>query len=166
MTHRIRPLDALADREAVADLFRRSADYVELERGEGPTDALADEFFADAVPGAAPEDQLKLGLFAGGGRLLGLADMGFGYPEAGDAYLGLLQLDAAARGQGLGARFLRHLEAEARARGALRLFITVLHANPRGRAFWEREGFTVETETRMVTLGAKTQAATRMVKPL
>ncbi|MDH3264497.1 MAG: GNAT family N-acetyltransferase [Paracoccaceae bacterium] len=166
MTAAIRPLCPGADRAAVADLFRRSADYVRLERDEEPDDALADEFFADAVPGGRPQAQVKLGLFDAEGRLLGLADMGLGYPEPAGAFLGLLQLAAEARGQGLGRAFLRHLAAEARARGARRLFIAVLHANPRGRAFWEREGFAVETETRMVTLGTKTQPANRMVKPL
>jgi GNAT superfamily N-acetyltransferase len=166
MSVAIRQLHPETDRAAVADLFRRSADYVRLERDADPDEAVVAEFFADAVPGATAAEQLKLGLFGEGGALLGLADMGFGYPEAGDAYLGLLQFAGEARGRGLGAAFLRHLEAAARARGARRLFIAVLHANPRGRAFWEREGFAVETAERQVTLGAKTQGAARMVKPL
>lgn len=165
MTVAIRPLDAASDRAAVLDLFRRSADYVRLERDEEPGEAVVEEFFTDAVPGSHAAAQLKLGLWSEG-RLLGLADLGFGYPEAADAYLGLLQIDAAERGRGLGRLLLRHVEAAARAAGARRLFIAVLHANPRGRAFWAREGFAVETETRTVTLGAKTQAAARMVKPL
>ncbi len=161
----VRPLDPIADREAVADLFRRSADYVLLERGEPPGEEVVNEFFTDAVPGSSAAAQLKLGM-AENGPLIGLADMGFGYPAAGDAYIGLLQFDAAARGRGLGARFLRHLEAAARAAGARRMFVAVLDANPRGRAFWQREGFTVETEAVPVTLGRRTQGASRLVKPL
>ncbi len=90
MTPVIRLLDLVRDRAAVDDLFRRSADYVHLERGQGPTPALTDEFFTDTVPGGSLSDALKLGLFMGT-DLQGIADVGFGYPETGDAYLGLMQ---------------------------------------------------------------------------
>lgn len=165
MTPAIRTLDPGHDRTAVGDLFRRSADYVRLERGQEPTQALTDEFFAGTVPGGSLSGALKLGLFAGT-DLQGIADVGFGYPEPGDAYLGLIQVAADARGQGLGAAFLRNIEDRARARGAPRLYIAVLHANPRGRAFWDREGFTLALAGRPVTLGLRSHLADRMVKPL
>ncbi len=67
-----------------------------------------------------------------------MAEMAFGYPEAGDAYIGLMLLATEARGQGLGTMFLDHLTDLARARGARRQLLAVLDANPRGRRFWER----------------------------
>jgi GNAT superfamily N-acetyltransferase len=168
MTPLIRRLDPAADRDAVTDLFRRSADYVRLERGEDPGAALADEFFADAVPGATAADTIKLGLCdaADPTRMLGVVDLGFGYPEPGDAYLGLLLLDAAARGDGLGRFVLRHVEDLARTRGAPRLYIAVLHENPRGRAFWLREGFRIAVDDRPVHIGQKDHLATRMVRDI
>ncbi|MFN0113636.1 MAG: GNAT family N-acetyltransferase [Paracoccaceae bacterium] len=168
MTHRVRLLDPARDREAVSDLYRRSADYVGLERDEPPGPALTDEFFTDALPGADLTAMRKLGMedVETPGALLAIVDMGFGYPEPGDAYLGLLQVAEAARGQGLGALFLREAERIAQEAGAARLYIAVLHANPRGRAFWEREGFRVALDNRPVTLGKKSHLATRMVKDL
>ncbi len=165
MTPLIRPLDPVADRNAVDDLFHRSADYVRLERGQDPTPALSDEFFTDTVPGGSLADALKLGLFAGP-VLQGIADTGFGFPEPRDAYLGLMQFASDARGRGLGQILLTHIENVARARAAPRLFIAVLHANPRGRAFWERHGFTLALADRSVTLGLRTHLADRMVKQL
>jgi GNAT superfamily N-acetyltransferase len=161
----IRPLDPVTGRAAVDDLFRRSADYVRLERGQQPTPALTDEFFTDTVPGGNLAEALKLGLLTGP-LLQGIADTGFGFPEPGDAFLGLMQFATDARGQGLGAAFLRDIEDRARGRGAPRLYIAVLHANPRGRAFWERQGFTLALADRPVTLGLRSHIADRMVKPL
>jgi len=46
-----------------------------------------------------------------------------------------------AQGAGHGRTFLAHAETLARKRHAPRLYLAVLDANPRGRAFWEREGF-------------------------
>jgi GNAT superfamily N-acetyltransferase len=165
MMHLIRALDPVADRTVVENLFLRSADYVRLERGQDPTPDLTDEFFTDTVPGESLSDALKLGLFVGH-ALQGIADVGFGFPEGGDAYLGLLQFATDARGRGLGSAFLREIEDRARARRAPRLYVAVLHANPRGRAFWERNGFTLALPDRTVTLGQHTQLADRMVKPL
>jgi GNAT superfamily N-acetyltransferase len=161
----IRPLDPLNDRAAVEGLFSRSADYVRLERGQDPTPALTDEFFTDTVPGGSVADALKLGLFTGP-VLQGIADVSFGFPEPGDAFLGLMQFASDARGQGHGATFLRDIEGRVRARDAPRLFIAVLHANPRGRAFWDRQGFTLALADRPVTLGSRSHLADRMVKPL
>mgnify|MGYP003547309992 FL=1 len=165
MTPVIRPLDPVHDRDAVDDLFRRSADYVRLERGQEPTPALAVEVFTDTVPGGILSEALKLGLFTGT-LLQGIADVGFGYPAPGDAYLGLMLFATGARGRGHGATFLHVIEDRARARGAPRLYVAVLHANPRGRAFWEREGFTLAVADRPVTLGLRSHLADRMVKPL
>jgi GNAT superfamily N-acetyltransferase len=65
----------------------------------------------------------------------------YGFPEPGDAYLGLMILGPWAQGAGHGKAFLAHAETLARKRHAPRLFLAVLDVNPRGRAFWEREGF-------------------------
>jgi ribosomal protein S18 acetylase RimI-like enzyme len=166
VTPAIRRLDPASDRAAVADLFRRSADYVRLERGQNPTPALVEAFFTDTLPGVPISAMLKLGMEDGSGRdrLLAVADIGFGYPGPQDAYLGLLQLDEGCRGQGFGAIFLRELERIAQTGGARRLFLAVLLHNPRARKFWDREGFRVALEGQSVVLGQKTHLATRMVK--
>lgn len=155
-----------ADLGSVAALFAAAADYTRLERGE-TTDpvALAEEFFADAPPGIDPASSLRLGVFAGA-RLVGKADVAFGYPGAQDAYIGLMIFDPLARGAGLGAGLLREIESRARAQGATRLLIAALEANEKGRAFWQREGFLPEQVFPDREYGAARHTVHRMVKPL
>ncbi len=162
----IRPLDPIKDRALVDALFRAAADYIRVERGTDPDAGVTDEFFTDAPPGCDPATSYRAGLFCADGGLTGLADLAFGFPAPGDAFLGLMVLAKAARGQGAGSRFLAHLERTARDRGARHLYLAVLDANPRGRAFWERAGFRVTHPNRTVTLGGKVQLAHRMGKDL
>lgn len=155
-----------ADLPAVTALFAAAADYTLLEQGQ-PADpaAQAAEFFGDAPPGIDPATSLRLGLFDGA-RLLGKADVAFGYPEPADAYIGLMIFDPAARGAGHGARLLHEIEARARARGATRLLIAALEANEKGRAFWTREGFALQQLFPDRAYGAARHTVYRMTKPL
>ncbi len=161
----IRTLDPRQDAEALLGLYRRAADYLDLESGRVPEASLVDEFFQDAPPGSDPSRSLKLGLWENG-ELQGAADLAFDYPEPLDAYLGLMLLARDARGRGLGRRFLAHVEEAARARGATRLLLAVLDANPRGRAFWEGQGFGRPKAFPPVALGSRTHVRIRLEKPL
>lgn len=161
----IRPLSATADRALVDAFFIRIADYIRVERGTDPDAAVTEEFFTDAPPGCDPARSHRLGLFDAG-HLMALAEMAPGFPEPDAAYLGFLAVATQARGKGHGQTLLRHVETLARHGGARHLYLAVLEANPRGRAFWEREGFTLALAGRTVTLGGKTQVAHRLVKAL
>lgn len=161
----IRILDGVADAEAVLGLYRSASDYVALESGREVGTALVEDFFSDAPPGGDPATSCKLGLLENG-RLLGLADLAFGYPEAGDAYLGLMLLGAEARGRGVGRMFLRHIEATAHLRDAKRLFLAVLEGNPRARSFWEREGFGSPKLFPPARIGERTHRLIRLEKSL
>ncbi len=136
----IRTLDPRSDRQIVTALMAEAADYFRLWLGRAATEAEVEDFFTAGPPNIDPATACRLGLFSGG-RLSGLAEVTFGFPEAYDAYLGLMILSPHARGQGHGRRFLAHVEGIAQARNAPTLFLAVLGANSRGRAFWEREGF-------------------------
>ena len=160
----IRPLHPQTDRARVDAFFLASAEYIRLERGEDPSPLVTEEYFTDTPPGGDAAASLRLGLFSP--ELIALAEMGFGYPTAQDAYLGLMMVDPQARGTGAGTQLLRHLEQAARDRGMLWMYLAVLDANPRGRAFWQREGFSVTDANGPVTLGPKTQMAHRMGKML
>jgi GNAT superfamily N-acetyltransferase len=160
-----RSLDPAIDRAVVRDLYERCADYVMLEQGGLPDEAMVVDFFFDHPPGTDLSQSFKLGLFAGA-VLVGIADMAFGYPEPQDAYIGLLLLDPAWRGQGKGSGFVAHLADSARTRGATRLLIAVLDDNRRGRAFWEREDFQLEKTFPPVDIGARTHVRHRMTHTL
>ncbi len=161
----IRPLDAARDRAAVMDLCRRAADYVALESGSGPNDGTLSDFFEGAPPGRDPAASVRVGLYRGG-RLTGIAEMAFGWPEPRDAYVGLMLFDARARGQGLGRILLGHLEETARARGAERMLVAVIEANPRGLAFWMREGFEVEAVFPPGLIEGRMHVHRRLVRPI
>ncbi|MCC6304774.1 MAG: GNAT family N-acetyltransferase [Rhodobacteraceae bacterium] len=161
----IRPLDPAADGRAVAALFAAAADFVALIEGRPPSAATLADFWQGAPPGGDPAAGLRLGLFEGG-ALAGVAELAFGFPGAGDAYLGLMLLAPAARGRGLGRRLLGRVEAEARARGAGRLLLAVARANPRARAFWEREGFARVRTLPPRRVGARAHVLDRMARPI
>jgi len=139
MSH-IRSLDPEADLTAVAAFYEEAGDYWHLADRKPPDQQKARDFFTDAPPGCDPARSQRLGLFIDG-RLCGVAELSFGFPEPDDAYLGLMLLAPRLRGQGYGHRLTAEIVARARAAGSPRLFLAVLDANPRGRAFWEREGF-------------------------
>ncbi|MCA3441343.1 MAG: GNAT family N-acetyltransferase [Rhodobacter sp.] len=161
----IRELDPVADAAAVRHLFDRATDYLDLETGEGPSDATVADFFAPAPFATGPADALKLGLFSGG-RLDAIADLAFGFPEPQDAFIGLLLIAADQRGHGLGHLFVDHIADVARARRAPCLFVAVLEANPRARAFWEREGFVPVLTLPPAQMGQRVHLRHRMERRL
>jgi GNAT superfamily N-acetyltransferase len=163
---RIRKLSATGDTLAVRDLYHRAADYVLLETGLPPNDETVEEFFADCPPNSDLAASHKLGAFLADDELVAIADLAFGYPEPTDAYIGLMLIDPKHRGKGLGGILVEHLTAAARANNAGRMLIAVLDGNPRGRAFWEREGFRLERTFPPVTIGGKSHIRHRMHKPL
>lgn len=159
-------LSSEIDTLEVLDLCRRAGDYFLMESGASPDQSTVTAFFEDRPPGCAPEDSQKLGNRDADGRIWGIADLAFGYPEAADAYIGLLLVDPARRGAGLGARMLRALESLARERGASRMLVAVLDVNHRGRAFWEREGFTFDRSFEPRPFGARLHPVNRYTKCL
>lgn len=124
----------------VAQFYREAPDYWLLAEGRLDPRAQASDFFTDAPPGCDPAQSDRLGLFLDH-RLSGVAELSYGFPEQQDAYLGLMVLGPWAQGAGRGRAFLAHAETLARSRNARHLYLAVLDANPRGRAFWLREGF-------------------------
>jgi GNAT superfamily N-acetyltransferase len=137
----IRDLHPDTDLAAVAAFLDEAADYWLLADGAPPGPQAARDFFTDCPPDCDPAASHRLGLFVEG-RLSGLAELSFGFPNPGDAYLGLMILAPRIRNRGHGPTFLAEVETRARAAGAPALYLGVLEANPKGRAFWTRHGFT------------------------
>lgn len=147
----------------VAQFYREAPDYWLLAEGRCDPAAQAQDFFTDAPPNCDPSHSDRLGLFLNQ-RLSGVAEVSYGFPEPGDAYLGLMILGPWAQGSGNGKAFLAHAETLARKRHAPRLYLAVLDVNPRGRAFWEREGFKGTGLTRKDAITG--HVIERLVKPL
>lgn len=147
----------------VAQFYREAPDYWLLAEGRCDPAAQAQDFFTDAPPNCDPATSDRLGLFLNQ-RLSGVAEVSYGFPKPGDAYLGLMILGPWAQGAGHGKAFLAHVETLARKRHAPRLYLAVLDVNPRGRAFWEREGFTGTGLTRKDAITG--HLIERLMKPL
>lgn len=136
----IRALSPINDLDRVTRFYADAPDYWELAEGIAPGPTKAMEFFTDTPPGCDPDASHRPGLFQEE-QLCGIGELSFGFPAAGDAYLGFMMLGPWARGAGLGREFLEHMESVARENHATNLFLAVLESNPRGHAFWTREGF-------------------------
>ena len=137
----IRTLNPAYDLPSLRVFYGEAQDYWLLADRCPPDAAKAAAFFTDTPPGCDPAASHRLGLFPENARMGGVAVLSFGFPAIGDAYIDLMLLAPHLRGQGHGAYSLRALESRARANGARALYLAVLAANPRGWAFWAREGF-------------------------
>ncbi|WP_166416754.1 GNAT family N-acetyltransferase [Cochlodiniinecator piscidefendens] len=136
----IRRLDKDADFESVVDLNRRGADYWELVGDLSSNRDKAEAVFNEVPPNCCVANAHQWGLFLND-QLLGISVLHFGFPEDGDAYLGLLLLDSKSRDQGYGRQLLKCAETDARARLAEKLYLAVAGVNTKGWAFWQSEGF-------------------------
>lgn len=142
----VRPLRAqdLPDLQA---MIERSADYTWLLTGGPPGPSGAEKLFNDRPPEASPQDKILLGVRAENNKLVGVLDAVRNYPQAGSWFLGLLLIEPAHRGRGLGRRVYRGFEALAAGHGVAAIFLGVVAENHAGLRFWESLGFT-EVERR------------------
>lgn len=131
-----------ADGPRVLDLFQRAGDYARLESGKAPDLRYLRETF-DGPPTLARDDRFVLALERDK-VLYGTAGYIRNFYDPGEWYMGLLLLDPATRGQGHGGRLAQAVIDHARREGGTRIRIAVLDANPRARAFWERQGYALE----------------------
>jgi GNAT superfamily N-acetyltransferase len=161
----MRHLTAERDLETVIRFYEDTQDYWLLAEGKAPDAGKAAAFFTDGPPGCDPSEAFHLGLFLDG-TLSGLAELSFGFPGPGDAYLGLMLLAPSARGARHGQLLLAEVERQARKAGSPSLYLAVLDANPRGRAFWEREGFRDTGTSRTDNSHGLNHIVRRMVKEL
>lgn len=137
----LRELDPDKDVEAVASLYNEIEEYVVFETGGPPTEATITEFF-EGRPSSVPISQkLLLAIQTAENRDIGLVEIIRGYPESSDWYIGFFVLAPQYRTAGMGKTALDLVIASAAAEGAKRILLCVLEGNPRGRSFWEREGF-------------------------
>ena len=129
-----------AELDAVQALMERSREYYLLATGAGPKPTAARDVW-NALPPDMPRDaKLTLGVWGETG-LDGIVDVVRGWPRAGAWLIGLLLLDPAARGRGVGARVVAAVDAAAAEAGAGTLRVAVVHANAPALAFWQRLGF-------------------------
>lgn len=162
----IRPLHAVSDSAAVTSFFIRAADYVQLESGQPPSTAHTTEFFTEAPPGIDPATSQHFGLYLTDGHMAAIATVAYGFPNDGDAYIGLLLIDPDHRGKRLGQQMLDHLCGAAKTHHASRILIAVLEENTKGHRFWSKMGFREEMRSQPKQIGLKTHVQIRMARAL
>lgn len=129
------------DLPALQRLFEEAADYFEATTGTPPAADEAERAFVGGPPTKSVNDKRTVGVFAGDGRLVGVLDAIPDFPTDGTCTIGLLLLDPAVRGAGLGGATLAAFEAWMAGLGATRFRTAVAARLERGLRFLERAGY-------------------------
>jgi RimJ/RimL family protein N-acetyltransferase len=109
--------------------------------GLPPGPSMAQDLAHALPPSKGYEDKFLLGIFARPEELSGVLDVIRDYPTQGEWWLGVLMLEPARRGQGLGEGVCRAVEQWAKEAGARSLRLVVSAQNRRAHQFWQRLGF-------------------------
>jgi ribosomal protein S18 acetylase RimI-like enzyme len=144
--------EVAGDREELAALQRvaeSDEDYFLRVTGHPPGPADAQSTLMFVPEGRSPDDKAPFGVWADD-ELVGLLDLLLRYPDDETIYIGLLLIDRAHQGQGVGTAAIRALERDLLPRWpwARRLRLSVVRANDQTLGFWRRLGFTETGEVR------------------
>lgn len=107
----IRAVDALEDLGAIEALCAEAVDFWVMTDRKPSDRAKAAAFFTDCLPGCDPALSQRLGFFQQD-RLVGVAELAFGFPNPEDACFELRLLFPSARMCGFGRESFAHLESQ------------------------------------------------------
>jgi ribosomal protein S18 acetylase RimI-like enzyme len=134
-----------ADLPRLLQLCQSCAAFYELVEGQPPSDETAAEILGPLEARYARGTKHVWGVEKEG-ALIAVAELLEGYPSTHDWYIGLLLVAPAHRRQGVGAQLCAALVRWMSERGASVVRLVVHLQNAGARAFWGRQGFTVERE--------------------
>jgi GNAT superfamily N-acetyltransferase len=153
-TRRLEPPDL----PALQRLFEQAPDYFVATTGTPPATDEAERAFVGGPPTRSVNDKHSIGVFADEKRLVGVLDAIPDFPTDGTCTIGLLLLDPAVRGAGLGAATLAAFEEWMAAHGTTCFRTAVAARLERGLRFLEREGY--REVSRLEGYGAAAHGAT------
>ncbi len=145
-------------------LIERSVDYFLLVEGRAPGPDAAQALQTERPPGWDLKNNFLIGIWDQGQSLVGVLEGMRDYPEHGIFWIGLLLIDPALRGQGLGRRICKGFEEWSRSHEVGRIRLGVIEENARALQFWQRQGFEEISRSEPVHLGNKTHVIVRMQK--
>ncbi|MHA3065403.1 N-acetyltransferase family protein [Lacticaseibacillus saniviri] len=122
---------------AALSVYQANSNYFALT-DEQPTLATVQADLAAGPPQFDPANK-HFQLITQDGRVIGVIDLLFGYPEASSVYIGLLLI--AVHNQGHGRRILAQLSQSWRQAGFTTINLAVLQNNPKAQRFWRAQGF-------------------------
>jgi len=129
-----------ADIPQIQRLFERCTEFFQLVNGAPPGPEDGEKELNAIAPGRTIDDVFCFGVFDGD-RLLAFAGLSRDFPKPSEWWLGLLLIDPAERGRGLGARIHQELVDWIAAQSGTMLWIAVQTQNVDGERFWRRIGF-------------------------
>lgn len=147
-------------------LFERARDYFELVTGRPPERDEAQRAFVAGPPSKSVSDKRVVGVFSSGGGLVGVLDSITDWPEAGVWTIGMLLLDPAVRGRGLGTAVLAAFASWAGSEGARTLRTAAPAQHDRGLRFLERAGFSRVSRVENYDAGGARPTILFLEKPL
>ena len=126
---------------ALQRLMERSAEFFVLVDGAPPAANAAEEEIASRAPGKTAADETFCLAEFDGDRLIAFANVIPDYPKPLEWWLGLLLIDPAERGRGLGAELHREIVSLIVEHGGTTLWLGVQAQNEAGERFWRRIGY-------------------------
>lgn len=151
------------DAPLVQGLYDACADYFLASEGTAaPADSALSGFF-DVPLGVGLHQKRIFGVPAGDGSLVAMCESLCGYPEAAVWYIGLLLVHPAARGAGVGARFVRELFALALDAGCDEVRLCVFDFDAGALCFWQKQGFVFGRVAASAVFGGVVRARTELV---
>lgn len=129
------------DLRSLQALFERATDYFEVATGQPPAADEAARAYVAGPPSKQVTDKRTIGIFTGNDALVGVLDALTDWPDAGTWTMGMLLLDPAHRGKGLGRASLTAYEAWAHSQGATRFHTAIVAHHEPGIRFITLAGY-------------------------
>lgn len=144
----LEPVDQSARPEEFLPLFNSNPEFIEASEsftGKRAFDLTDVEMYLWTEINRENSRCLALRLRATG-ELVGTAALLAPHPDGPFPWIGLLLINSAWQGQGLGAEAATAIETQLASENWSEVRLGVMLANPRARRFWERQGYTVYGE--------------------
>ncbi len=157
-----------ADIGALQNFYEANPEYNLIVAGQPPHATLAYEDFYELPPAEFPfTKKTMIGLVDQSGALLGVADIVSDLFAAHVWHIGFFMVATKHYGSGLAAKFYHALETWMAGQGARWLRLGVVADNPRGKSFWQRNGYQkVRTRESFYQNAGRTHTLDVLVKPL
>ncbi len=141
--------------------------YSELVTGHPPGAAEAQSLFTALPPGMTCDSKYLYGFMTDVPELVGCADVIRGWPTPSTALIGLLLVDEAHRGHGLGKSGYQEVEAKVRRWPEIDVLrVSVLRSSAAVLPFWRRVGFVDTGEVRPCVYDKLASESIILAKPL
>ena len=150
-----------ADLAEIHDLRTRAGDFFAEVGDPPPTSESFQDDLDDLPDGYSRANEIIYRAYQGS-LLAGYAEVLRGYAHERQWIIGIVLVDAAMRGGGVGHGIVQAIAADARVCGVESLAAGVIVTRERSLAFWNREGFTTEVRRRPIVVGGQKTHVVRL----